>query len=498
MENISKQFPKVLANENISIYLKRGEILALLGENGAGKSTLMNILYGLYRPTCGQIYINNHEATLLSPKDAISLGLGMVHQHFMLIENLTVTENIVLGMEPGSWGFIDFKKARKIVKELSEQYHLFVDPDAKIEGLSVGQQQRVEILKALYRKATILILDEPTAVLTPQEVDGLFVVMRSLQERKVSIIIITHKLEEVKAISGRVYILRRGKLAGERVTKDISKAELAHLMVGRDVVLTLNKENRITEKKPGFTLQNLFVKNDNGVTALNNLSLEVCPGEIVGIAGVAGNGQKELEEVLIGIRRIEKGNILLTGKNISRYGVKKRIQSGLSYVPSDRYRYGLFLSMKVSENILASSLDRKPYVNGINLRLRVINRRSEELVTMYGIKTPSVHEPVSNLSGGNQQKVILAREFSREPVVLVVSQPTRGLDVGAIEFIHSEILKMRDRDTAVLLISMELEEIFALSDRILVLYEGSIVKEFDPGKTSHKEVGYYMTGGGER
>lgn len=498
MENISKQFPKVLANDDISMYLKKGEILALLGENGAGKSTLMNILYGLYKPTRGHIYINNQEVSFNSPKDAISLGLGMVHQHFMLIENLSVMENIVLGMEPGSWGIIDFKKARKTVRNLSQQYHLVVDPDDKIECLSVGQQQRVEILKALYRNAHILILDEPTAVLTPQEVEELFKVIHSLKEKNVSIIIITHKLEEVKGISGRVYVLRRGRLAGERVTKDISKAELAHLMAGRDVVLTVRKKKKKIEKRPGFAIQNLYVKDNKGLPVITDLSLHVSPGEIVGIAGVGGNGQKELEEVLAGIRKKEKGEIILSGRDISSCTVKERIKAGLSYVPSDRHKHGLFLSMKVSENLITGSHDKKPYINGINLNFTVINKRSEELVETYSITTPSVLEPVTNLSGGNQQKVILARELSQDPAVLVVSQPTRGLDVGAIEFIHTEILKMRDKNTAILLISLEMEEIFALSDRILVLFEGRIVKEFEPDKTSQKEVGFYMTGGGKQ
>ncbi|MBN2444621.1 MAG: ABC transporter ATP-binding protein [Spirochaetales bacterium] len=496
MEHISKQFPKVHANDDITISLKTGEILCLLGENGAGKSTLMNILYGLYQPTRGSIYLHNNKVTFHSPKEAIKHGLGMVHQHFMLIENLSVMENIILGTEPGKVGLIDFRKARETVRELSAQHHLAINPDAKIENLSVGQQQRVEILKALYRKAKILILDEPTAVLTPQEVEDLFRVIGSLREKGVSIIIITHKLEEVKAISERVYILRRGKLVGEELTKSISKEKLAHLMVGRDVVLTVKKTGKKSEGKPIFSVKGLSVNDDKGLCALYDLSLSIRPGEIVGIAGVGGNGQRELAEAIIGTRTVETGDILFDGKNFSAMRTKQRIEHGLSYVPSDRLKHGLILPMKICENLIIGFHDKKPFMKGINLNSGEIDKTARGLVKEYDIRTHSVMETVSNLSGGNQQKVILAREFSRNPGVLIVSQPTRGLDVGAIEFIHSEILKMRDKNVAILLISMELEEIFALSDRILVMFEGRIVKEFEPEKTDHKEVGFYMTCGG--
>ncbi len=495
MKNINKQFPKILANDNISIDIKKGEILSLLGENGAGKSTLMNILYGLYKPSSGRIILNNKDMEFQSPKDAIKAGLGMVHQHFMLIDNLTAIENIVLGMEPGKSIFFNYKKARQEVLELSKSYQLDIEPDAKIESLSVGPQQRVEILKTLYRKAKILILDEPTAVLTPQEVVALFEIIRKLRDTGVSIIIITHKLAEVLAISDRVYILRRGKLMGERNTKEITKGELANLMVGRNVVLTVKKKKKNIEGDPVFMVENLHIKSDTDVYAISELSFNVRPGEIMGIAGVDGNGQRELAEALIGLRKVEKGKIQFNDREITHLSTKKRIACNLSYVPADRQNYGLVLPMKVSENLIIGYHDRKPFIRGINLDFKAITEYSKKLVDKYDIRTSSVHEPVSNLSGGNQQKVILAREFSRKPKFLLISQPTRGLDVGAIEYIHSQILSMRDLDVAILLISLELEEIFSLADRIMVIYEGSIVKELIPEETTEKEVGLYMTGG---
>lgn len=495
MKNVTKQFPKVLANDNISINLKKGEILCLLGENGAGKSTLMNVLYGLIQPTSGEILLNGNKTNFSSPRDAIEKGLGMVHQHFMLVDTLTVTENIILGNEPANLGFIDQREAKRKVKEISENYHLEIDPEAIIENLSVGLQQRVEILKALYRDAKILILDEPTAVLTPQEVDELFKVIRELRNRGVSIIIITHKLEEVKEISDRVYILRRGKMAGECVTKDVTKEDLANLMVGREVVLSVEKKAKEIEAAASVILDDLYVYSDKKVYALEGLSLEVKPGEIVGIAGVDGNGQSELAEAIMGLRDIHKGKIILDGKDIARLSTRQRIERKFSYVPADRQRYGLVMSMEISENIMIGEHLNEPFSKGLNLNLPYIEEYAEKLVDAYDIRTPSVHDAASTLSGGNQQKVILAREFSRDPKFLLVSQPTRGLDVGAIEYIHSQILRMRDGNVAILLISLELEEIFSLSDRILVLYEGKIVKEFKPKETDDKEVGFYMTGG---
>jgi len=493
--HVVKQFPKVLANDDINMVLHEGEILSLLGENGAGKSTLMNVLYGLYKPTSGEILLEGEPVEFTSPKDAIRKGLGMVHQHFMLVDNLTVTENIILGSEPGKYDFIDYKAARKEVKLLSEKYHLHVNPDEIIENLSVGIQQRVEILKALYRKAKILILDEPTAVLTPHEVEELFEVVGRLREDGVSIIIITHKLEEVKAISDRVYILKRGKIVGERITSEVTKEDLANLMVGREVVLTVHKDEKEISGDPILKMEDVVVKNVKGINALDGISLDVRPGEIVGIAGVDGNGQTELEEAVKGLLKVESGRILYKGEDIAPLTAKERRQKKIANVPADRQKFGLVLPMTVAENMVLGFHDEKPFVKGINLDLDTIKTHSEKLVEDYDIRTPGVDVPAGNLSGGNQQKVILARELSSKPDFLLVAQPTRGLDVGAIEYIHSQILKMRDMNVGILLISLELEEIFSLSDRILVLYEGKIVKEFNPKETSDKEVGFYMTGG---
>lgn len=496
--HIVKQFPKVLANDDINLTLQEGEILCLLGENGAGKSTLMNVLYGLYKPTSGTIVLDGEEVEFSSPRDAIDRGLGMVHQHFMLVDTLTVTENIILGSEPGSGPVIDYKNARQQVKELSERYGLHVDPDARIMNLSVGLQQRVEILKALYRKAKILILDEPTAVLTPQEVEELFTVIRTLRDSGVSIIIITHKLEEVKAIANRVYILRRGRIEGERKIADVTKEELANLMVGRSVVLTVHREPHEAKPEPVFAVENLRVLDDRAVTAVDGLSLTVKPGEVVGIAGVDGNGQSELAEAIMGLRPAAGGRILLRGKDIEKLTTRERINQRISHVPADRQRFGLVLPFTVAENIAIGYHDRAPNSRGLVLDYPGMEKQAEGLISSYDIRTPGPLAPAAHLSGGNQQKVILAREFSRNPDFLLVNQPTRGLDVGAIEYIHSQVLRMRGQDVGVMLISLELEEIFALSDRILVMYEGRIVKELKPEETDEREVGFYMTGGKER
>lgn len=495
MKNIVKRFPRVLANNNVNIRLNKGEILALLGENGAGKSTLMNILYGLYKPTSGQIFLDGNEVTFHSPKDAIHKGLGMVHQHFMLVDTLTVTENIILGTEPGRRGIINYRKAREEVITLSKKYHLAIDPDAKIENLSVGLQQRVEILKALYRRAKILILDEPTAVLTPHEVEDLFKVVKTLEDSGVSIIIITHKLTEVKAISDRVYILRRGAVTGSHNTAEVTKTQLANEMVGREVVLTVSRESREQKDSPSFIVKDLSVMDDRGIEALRRLSLDIRPGEIVGIAGVDGNGQTELAEAIRGLRRVESGQVFFQGREVTNLPTREAIVRKMGYVPSDRHRFGLVLPFSIAENIAMGYHLKPPNAIGPNLNFEHIEKYAADLVEAFDIRTPGINVPAGNLSGGNQQRVILAREFSHDPEFLLVSQPTRGLDVGAIEYIHSQILKMRDKKVAVLLISLELEEIFALSDRILVLYEGKIVKEFRPEETDEREVGLFMTGG---
>lgn len=495
---ITKQFPRVTANKDISIKLHKGEILSLLGENGAGKSTLMNILYGLYKQTTGDILLRGGNVSYSSPKDAIDSGLGMVHQHFMLVETMTVTENIILGNEPGRFGVVNRKEARQQVKELSERYHLSVDPDSRIEDISVGLQQRVEILKALYRNAEILILDEPTAVLTPQEVDELFTVIRTLRDQGVSIIIITHKLEEVKAISDRVYILRKGEVVGERKTAETTTSELANLMVGREVVLTVKKEEHEITDNPVFFMEHVSCRGERGNMVLQDLSLSVCPGEIVGIAGVDGNGQTELAEAIMGIRKIEEGSIQLRNRELTPLTTRKRYEAGVSFVPADRQKSGLILPMKISENLILGYHYSVPYAGKLLLKKQIIEKDAADLVESYDIRTPSPDYLASSLSGGNQQKVILARELSKEPDFLLVSQPTRGLDVGAIEYIHEQILDIRKRKSAVLLISLELEEIFSLSDRILVLFEGTIVKELITKDTNKEEVGYYMMTGKSR
>lgn len=497
-QHIVKQFPKVLANDDISIKLQEGEILCLLGENGAGKSTLMNVLYGLYQPTSGRILLDGRDVQFSSPRDAIDRGLGMVHQHFMLLDPFTVTENIILGAEPGRGPTIDYGAARRQVKELSDRYGLRIDPDAKIENLSVGLQQRVEILKALYRRARILILDEPTAVLTPQEVDEFFTVIRGLRESGVSIIIITHKLEEVRAISNRVYILRRGRVEGERETGNVTTAELANLMVGRSVVLTVERTPHEVQPEPVFEIEGLHVLDDRRIPAVQDLSLTVRPGEVVGIAGVDGNGQPELAEAIMGLRPVESGIIRHLGEDVAGVSTRDRIHRSISYVPADRHRYGLVLPFTVAENIALGYHDRSPNAYRGQLDYEGMNGNAADLIKRFDIRTSGPEAAAMQLSGGNQQKVILAREFSRKPTFLLVNQPTRGLDVGAIEYIHSEILAMRDKDVGILLISLELEEIFGLADRILVLYGGRIVRELLTEETNEKEVGLYMMGGKER
>lgn len=497
-KDIVKDFPGVRANDNISIDLRHGEILALLGENGAGKSTLVNILYGLYTPTSGTVMVKGEEVSFSSPRDAIDRGLGMVHQHFMLVPPLTVTENIILGAEPGSLGRIDYREARRRVEQLAERFHLDVDPQSRVENLAVGQQQRVEILKALYRNADILILDEPTAVLTPQEVEDLFQVVEELRDSGVSIILITHKLEEVKAIADRVYVLRQGEVVGERVTSEVSKPELATLMVGREVVLTVKKEERRPGEEQVLAIDDLRVENEKGVTAVDGVSLSVRAGEIVCLAGVDGNGQAELAEAIVGLRPVAAGRILYRGEDIAGLSTKERMLRRISFVPADRQRFGLVQPMNVAENIIMGYHDRPPAAGFLRMNTGYINRYAQGLVEQYDIRTSSVESAVSTLSGGNQQKLILAREFERDPGFALLNQPSRGVDVGAIEYIHDQILTMRRKDVAILLVSLELEEVFALADRILVIYEGRIVRELDPEDSDRREVGYYMTGGREK
>jgi len=495
---ISKSFGNIQANQDVTIKLYEGEIISILGENGAGKSTLMNILYGLYQPDDGCILLNGKEFRASSPRDAITKGLGMVHQHFMLVETLSVTQNIILGEEPLGRLGINYRKAREDVVNLSERYHLEIDPDELIANLAVGLQQRVEILKALYRKARILILDEPTSVLTPQEIDNFFFVVKNLRERGVSVIIITHKLEEIRTISERVYILRKGRITGEFATQDVSTVELARHMVGREVLLQVDRPDHEALDEVCFRIDNLEVMNNRGISAVDGLSLYVRSGEIVGIAGVDGNGQEELSEGVIGTRRIQAGAIFLKSRSINRWSVEKRIENGIGYVPADRQRDGLILPFSITENILLGNQILRPMVRYGHINRPVARSKAVELINDFNIAASSPDMAVNHLSGGNQQKVILAREFDRKPHFLLVSQPTRGLDVGAIEYIHSQLIAMRNRNVGILLISMELEEIFGLADRILVIFKGRIVKEFNRDDATLKDVGFYISGGAQR
>ncbi len=495
---VTKAFSRVVANRDISIQLFKGEIIAVLGENGAGKSTLMNVLFGLYAPSSGTVLMDGSPVRFASPRQAIARGIGMVHQHFMLVPTLTVTQNVILGHEPTVLGHIRYRRGRERVKELAARYGLAVDPDARLEDLPVGVQQRVEILKALYRDARVLILDEPTAVLTPGEVVELFGVLKRLAESGTSIIIITHKLEEVRSVSDRVYVLRRGQLAGERRTADTTPSELATLMVGREVVLSV--QNPVSATMDGdaaavLRVEALSARNSRGLPALRDLNLAVKAGEILGIAGVEGNGQNELCETILGLAKASQGRILFREQEVSAWSVRRRMEAGLAYIPQDRRGSGLVLPFSVQENLALGRSHRPPLSSRGFLRFGALREQAETLIRDYDIRTESPGAAAATLSGGNQQKIILAREFSRRPAFLLVSQPTRGLDVGAIEYVYRRILELRARGTAILLVSMELEELFALSDRLVVLHEGRAVFESPREKTNLYEVGEYMIRG---
>ena len=504
MRNITKTWPGVVANDHVNLKVRKGEIHALVGENGAGKSTLMNILYGLIHPDSGEIYINGQLAHIAGPRDAIRLKIGMVHQHFMLIPPLTVAENIVLGHEPGNVASIyDVKNARATILDLSKQYGLPIDPDVRIEKLSVGLQQRVEILKILYRAADILIMDEPTGVLTPQETSELFGVLRGLVQQGKTIIFITHKLREVLALTDTITVLRRGKNAGELITSQTNQAEIARLMVGREVLLRVDK----TPAHPGpvvLHVEDLYARDDRDLEVLHGVSFDVRSGEILGIAGVEGNGQSELVEALTGMRKITSGKISITqvkggqaGKtqDITVMNAREERLAGLAHIPEDRRGSGLVLADSIEDNTILGR-QRWPQFswNGLVLLLRSITNWAKKLVTEFDVRTTSIKAPVRSLSGGNQQKVIIAREFAADPLALIASQPTRGVDIGAIEFIHRRIIEQRDAGKAVLLISAELDEIRSLSDRIAVMYEGKIVDVVTPEATE-EQLGILMTGG---
>ncbi len=495
LRGIRKVFPGVVANDDVSLKLRSGEILALLGENGAGKSTLMNVVYGLLSADAGEVLVDGARARIRAPRHAIDLGIGMVHQHFMLVEPLTVTENIILGREPGRGGVIDLAGARAAVQALSERYRLRIDPDARIEDLSVGMQQRVEILKALYQGARILILDEPTAVLTPQEVRELFAVVRSLVAEGLAVVFITHKLEEVLAVADRIAVMRDGHLVGQTTPSEVDRLGLAKMMVGRDVSLTVEKA-KASPADVVLRVEELRVRGDRGLEAVRGLSLEVRGGEVVAVAGVDGNGQRELVEAIVGLRRPSSGRVMIGGRDMTNAPPRDSIAAGVSHVPEDRHRRGLVLEFDLAENVVLGDHTGPPYARLGVLDTEAIGRVARERIKEYDVRTPSERVAAGNLSGGNQQKLVLARELGRDPELLIAAQPTRGLDVGAIEFVHRRVIAERDAGKAVLLVSFELEEVLALGDRILVLYEGRVVKEFAAGEADEQTLGLYMTGAG--
>ncbi|RME69431.1 MAG: ABC transporter ATP-binding protein [Chloroflexi bacterium] len=494
LKGITKQFPGVLANDNINLTLEKGEIHALLGENGAGKTTLMNILYGLYKPTSGEIFINGQKVDIHSPTDAIRQGIGMVHQHFMLVPVLTVTENVMLGEEAIHRGlFLDRRSVAARIRDISQQYGLEVDPDAYIKDLPVGIQQRVEIIKVLYRDANILILDEPTAVLTPQEVEELFKIIRSLVDQGVSIIFITHKLKEVLAIADRITVIRRGKTVGSTTPDKANEQSLAEMMVGRPVELTVKKKPA-RPTAPLLKVSNLYVNDDRGNPAVKGVSFEVFAGEVVGIAGVQGNGQTELVEALTGLRKVETGTIEIDGQNATNASPRQITEMGVAHVPEDRQRDGLVLSYPISDNIVLNTYYRPPFARNGVINYSKVREFAAQVVKEFDVRTPSIDAPAATLSGGNQQKVIVGREFSRPIKLLIASQPTRGLDVGSIEYIHHRIIQKRDEGAAVLVVSTELDEIRALSDRIAVMYEGKIIGILPARLVSKEQLGLLMAG----
>ena len=493
MLNVTKAFGNFKANDNINLKVKKGEIHALLGENGAGKSTLMNILSGLLQPTSGVIKVNGKEEDIASPTIADKLGIGMVHQHFMLVDDFTVTENIILGKETSQAGVLNNKKAQKMIKDLSNQYRLYVDPKAKVADISVGMQQRIEILKTLYRGADILIFDEPTAVLTPQEIDELMSIMKGLAAEGKSIILITHKLDEIKQVADKVTVIRKGQSIGTVNTPTTSKQELADMMVGRSVIFKTDK----TESNPKdvvLEIDDLHVKESRGLEAVKGLNLKVRAGEVVGIAGIDGNGQSELIQAITGLRKVESGTIRLSGEDVTNLPPRRITETGLGHIPEDRQRHGLILPMTLSENISLQSYYKEPLSKNHFLNEDEMDKFAVRLIKEFDVRTQSERSTAGSLSGGNQQKAIIARELERQPDLLIAAQPTRGLDVGAIEFIHQRLVNHRDAGHAVILMSFELDEILNVSDRIVVMYDGNIVAEVKPSETSERELGLLMTG----
>ncbi len=495
MLNITKEFPGIIANDDVTLRLKRGEIHALLGENGAGKSTLMSVLFGLYRPEKGVIKKNGEVVDIKDPNDATALGIGMVHQHFKLIDVFSVLDNIILGAETTKLGFLQKKEAKKQVMELSEKYGLKVDVNAKVEDITVGMQQRVEILKMLYRDNEILIFDEPTAVLTPQEIDELMNIMRSFKEEGKSILFITHKLNEIMAVSDRVTVLRKGKCIGTVNTADVTKQDLSTMMVGRPVQLEVVKEPA-QPKEVVLSVENLTVPSKiHKNNAVKNVSFDVRAGEIVCIAGIDGNGQTELIQGITGLEPVKSGKITLCGENITHSSIKKRNKTGISHIPEDRHKHGLVLKNTLEENLVLQRFDEKRFQKMGFIKFGEVRKYADELIERFDVRSGQGAVTVAaSMSGGNQQKAIIAREIDREKPLLIAVQPTRGLDVGAIEYIHSQLVSERDKGAAILLVSLELDEVLSLSDRILVMYEGEIVGEVDPKNTTPEELGLYMSG----
>lgn len=493
LKNIHKSFGDKKVLKGVDFDLHKCEVHALLGENGAGKTTLMNILYGMFPQTEGNIYIKGEEIINNSPKKAINMGIGMVHQHFMLIEPFTVTENIILGYEGKNNFFIDRKKAKDEVVKLSKEYGLLIDPDSKVADISVGQQQRVEILKALYHGADILIFDEPTAVLTPQEINEFIEIVKKLTELGKSVIIITHKLKEIKAMADTCTVIRRGEYIDKLIVKNVNEAELAEKMVGRDVSFNVKKE-KINLGEEIFKIEDLWVKDNRKVDKVKGLNLSIRKGEILGIAGVDGNGQTELIDAISGMRKAQKGKVILKGKDITNENPRDIIDLGMNQIPEDRQKRGLVLEYPIKDNLILENIDKDFSKNGI-LDFEKIEENANNLIDKFDIRPNDINEKAGSLSGGNQQKVIIAREITNNPDLLIAAQPTRGLDVGAIEFIHQYLVELRNQGKAILLVSFQLDEVMDLSDRICVIYDGKIVGELDPKQTDEYEVGRLMAGG---